>query len=408
MGQTFIVPDVGNIATALSKVTGGGDQVLIRGGDYDESLTNPLANGVAGYSWADPIRIAAYEGEPVWLRPTYGNAVMHFWVNNQFVEIDGVNMDATRGITFGGFIVEMWAEGWPRFFRVKNLEIIGPTNGIPNETTNAGSGVLITGLNAGDGESNSGHYEFQNITIHGGGDLPGDYSYGFYCNVADTLIEHCHIYDMSYQGIQIYSGHASVPSRCIVRNNIIHGMTRGVGHRGITISRGTAIQCYNNIIYDIVMDDSQDAGAIDLYDAHDAIICNNTIYNVRGPYACAIYNESNSPGSKVANNVAMGIDGGKYYFNNSGGNLTHSNNFGGDARFVNAAAGDFHLLADSPCINAGLAIPIAADADGVSRPQGSAFCQGAYEYVGTAGASGGELEEGYTQEGEAGSKPPQG
>jgi hypothetical protein len=48
MGQTFIVPDVGNIATALSKVTGGGDQVLIRGGDYDESLTNPLGNGIAG------------------------------------------------------------------------------------------------------------------------------------------------------------------------------------------------------------------------------------------------------------------------------------------------------------------------------------------------------------------------
>jgi hypothetical protein len=52
-----------------------------------------------------------------------------------------------------------------------------------------------------------------------------------------------------------------------------------------------------------------------------------------------------------------------------------------DPAFVNAAAGDLHLLAGSPAIDQGAAIAIVTtDFDSVSRPQGAAYDIGAFEY----------------------------
>lgn len=52
-----------------------------------------------------------------------------------------------------------------------------------------------------------------------------------------------------------------------------------------------------------------------------------------------------------------------------------------DPRFVNAAAGDFHLMAGSPAIDAAdPAATEAADFDGVARPQGAGRDLGAFEY----------------------------
>ncbi|MBW2528867.1 MAG: right-handed parallel beta-helix repeat-containing protein [Deltaproteobacteria bacterium] len=51
-----------------------------------------------------------------------------------------------------------------------------------------------------------------------------------------------------------------------------------------------------------------------------------------------------------------------------------------DPRFVDSAAGDLHLQADSPAIDAGIAIDgLVDDFDGTARPQGSAVDIGAYE-----------------------------
>jgi hypothetical protein len=49
--------------------------------------------------------------------------------------------------------------------------------------------------------------------------------------------------------------------------------------------------------------------------------------------------------------------------------------------FVNPSAGDFHLQAGSPAIDAGTMIAlVATDFDGIPRPQGAAYDIGAYEY----------------------------
>jgi hypothetical protein len=59
-----------------------------------------------------------------------------------------------------------------------------------------------------------------------------------------------------------------------------------------------------------------------------------------------------------------------------------SNNLTTDPKFVNAAGADFHLQADSPAIDAGIAIAeVTTDFDGVARPQGAAYDIGAYEFA---------------------------
>jgi len=52
-----------------------------------------------------------------------------------------------------------------------------------------------------------------------------------------------------------------------------------------------------------------------------------------------------------------------------------------DPRFVDAAAGDYHLRADSPAVDTGadVAEVVPEDADGVTRPQGAGFDVGPYE-----------------------------
>lgn len=54
----------------------------------------------------------------------------------------------------------------------------------------------------------------------------------------------------------------------------------------------------------------------------------------------------------------------------------------GDPKFVNAAAGDLHLRADSPCINAGRYVPstLLTDLDGLPRVAGGTIDFGAYEF----------------------------
>lgn len=62
---------------------------------------------------------------------------------------------------------------------------------------------------------------------------------------------------------------------------------------------------------------------------------------------------------------------------------------GGDPKFANLAAWDFHLQQGSPAIDKGVALSgFNYDRDGVSKPQGSAWDIGAYEYVSDGGGSG--------------------
>jgi parallel beta-helix repeat protein len=187
----------------------------------------------------------------------------------------------------------------------------------------------------------------------------GGYCHGIYTCGSNHLIEGNTFYRIQGAGLHFYKcGGSGV----IIRNNIVHD----VGH-GLWV----------------------------LY-ASDPLVYNNVIYNSRGSglnsqsYGGRYYNNT-SYGNNVG--LEIGKSGGEYrnniLYNNHETNIadkgsnTLSNNLTTNPRFVNAAAGDFHLQAGSPAIDRGVTVSkVSTDCDKKPRPQGAGFDMGAYEYTG--------------------------
>jgi hypothetical protein len=58
-----------------------------------------------------------------------------------------------------------------------------------------------------------------------------------------------------------------------------------------------------------------------------------------------------------------------------------SGNIAQDPLFADDAGGDYHLEAGSPCIDSGAEVDVDVDLEGTSRPQGSGWDMGAYEFT---------------------------
>ncbi|MEO8567820.1 MAG: right-handed parallel beta-helix repeat-containing protein, partial [Ginsengibacter sp.] len=184
-----------------------------------------------------------------------------------------------------------------------------------------------------------------------------------------------------------------------VHDNYING---GTGE-GLEIFGSGLVSIYNNIIANAGWDKSsagQDAIAVDdrpqpnnKYAGLKVYILNNTIVNA-ARNAIHLFNSYNTmaQGNKIYNNLLVKPNNKSVYdnpFTNIDGNTNVDtlNNVKipviANANFVNATANDFHLQANSPAIDKGLntvSYGVTKDYDGVSRPQGSAFDAGAFEY----------------------------
>ena len=91
-----------------------------------------------------------------------------------------------------------------------------------------------------------------------------------------------------------------------------------------------------------------------------------------------IYVGSGSTGAIIRNNICYT---GTTYQNDGVSTTQDHNLFGTNPLFVNAAANDFHLQSGSPAIDAGTSIGApTTDFDGNTRPQGSGYDIGPYEY----------------------------
>jgi hypothetical protein len=362
-------------------------QVLVRAGTYNESFEDAIPSGT---SWAAKTRVASYPGEIVWLHPTFGQHVVEMQFTEQYIELDGINIDA-RGTSLGSPVrieTDTTAGSHPHHIRIQNAEIISGSDGVPNQGTDGGPiGIIVTAMKSGA----IGFNEFINLNMHGGGD-PGDFAYSFYINDSDNLIQGCNLWDTSGFAIQLYNGYAGSdaawqPNRNIIRNNIIHDITRTPSTTiiGIMVATygGADNQVYNNVIYNLL--GGNNGGGIDVYSGTNTLVYNNTIYNSTA--GGVTVGTTSSTGTIVRNNIAYQSGGNGNYSDAGAGTSQDHNIFTQNPLFVNAAGGDFHLQLGSPAINTGtpVAVPCVAnpllncDLSGVTRPQGSAFDIGAYE-----------------------------
>jgi parallel beta-helix repeat protein len=237
-------------------------------------------------------------------------------------------------------------------------------------------------------------------------------------------------------GTQGHCFYISQGTNIIIRNNVVRGMT-GYGIH-VFDQRRSKDETYERLMKDIIIEGNVASNSVEragiilaAYDharIENVIIRNNIVFNnpMTGIYIpgevknVKIYNNTifgnhstpvilDGPPDDVSNVVIKNniidltrTDGGAQakkhaYVDVENPTVTLENNLywpgppkftktsdrspvTGDPRFVNPAAGDFHLQRGSAAIDKGTAVPeVPEDKESVRRPQGQAFDIGAYE-----------------------------
>ena len=147
--------------------------------------------------------------------------------------------------------------------------------------------------------------------------------------------------------------------------------------------RGTVegVTIYNNLIHQNIISGIRIVGWVNGGWTKEIDVINNTLF-ANGDYGIDVSNVEIED-ILIQNNIALGHQNQNLIVRrNVPANQVrmYHNLIEGDARFVNATEGDFHLLAGSPAIDTALAdLAPSVDRDGVVRPLGEAVDIGAYE-----------------------------
>jgi hypothetical protein len=351
-----------------------GDTLYLRRGTYTEALRNVIPSGT---SWESPVTVAAYPGEEVTLRPGSGEDVIKIQDNNPaYIIVDGLILDGAGTTAAAVFITT--ANGpltVPHHIRLKNCEIKNARE----------QGIMVYSSPANARAHQANYNEFINLKIHDVGRKK--FNHGLYINTSHNLIDHCEVWNVYGIGVQIYKTGGRNGFNCS-DNTIscckIHdtGLDKSDVTAGIVITVGNGNLVCNNLIWNNYNGVQIDTGAT------NTKVYNNTIYKSFGD--AGIRNGyPNPPGARgtiILNNILYQntngnkiLDYGPYTFADY--NLVGNT----DPKFVNAAAHDFHLQANSPAIDAGATLrEVITDCEGVRRPQGKAYDMGAHEYGSTA------------------------
>ncbi len=357
------------------------DTLLVRAGTYDDWLNN---TDIAGTSWSHKIRIAAYPGDTVTMRPSLGQTasyVVYLAHSQAYIEFDGIIFDGQY--TWAGALkVEenSCCAGMANHIRFQNGETLS------NPLATADDRMQGVILDAGTVEGSVGGNEVINMTIHR--IRSDDFSHGIYIKSSGNLIQGNTIYDFPGAGIHVFNDHHMVYGN-IIRNNVVRdGLTTPPvplpqRHWGIILANGSnTAQVYNNVVYGMPTQDASSSAFLLLFAGSGNLLYNNTAYGNAG-YGINIGNGDPSPlSTQVTNNISYNNAGGNY-FNSGTSTVASSNLFGVDPHFVNASGGDFHLTTSSTAaIDQAVAISaVTTDKDGNARPQGVKPDIGAYEYV---------------------------
>jgi hypothetical protein len=333
------------------------DTLIIRAGTYSEGVEHDAIP--SGLSATQPTIVMAAPGETVVVNGT--NSIGNVWTiySRSYITVRGIVMDGSNASGFGLRIGKNAStDQGSHYITIQN----GTVRNVPHY-----SGIASQGLTGADLSS---HISIANVEVYNCGDDHLDH--GIYLAIRDTIIDGCNVHDNYGHGIHSYSSAGGGVHRNIIRNNRVYRN----GSFGILIGSGNDNIAHGNVVWD---NGRTITGAGGMWIAYNAAngnkLLNNTIYNNLG---CCIRIRTDG-NAAVANNIC-------WRNSNDGvvdetGTATVMNNLNGDPCFVNAIAGDFALQAGSVAIDAGVRLDeVSNDCQGVSRPQGSGFDIGAFEF----------------------------
>jgi hypothetical protein len=173
----------------------------------------------------------------------------------------------------------------------------------------------------------------------------------------------------------------------IIRNNIFYNNPGNViqiltphNYDGYMDEDSYNVRIYNNVLYN----NSGTAFNLGATQVHDVYIRNNIVMDNNG----YVLEDSDADDLYMSNNIYHNSNGGfrrnRVIFTLSEWLVSgyDENSLSSDPLFVDAENFDFNLQSASSAIDNGVEVVVGFDFDGVSRPQGSAWDIGAYEYTG--------------------------
>jgi parallel beta-helix repeat protein len=344
-----------------------GDTLEIRAGTYAEVLKDVIPSGTS----TAEVTVMAYPGETVTIQPSSSTDNLLTISSHSYITLKNLIFDGTN-LTGGVAIVKITYKSssvYASHITLSGCEI----RNIPYSSSGNSQGILIT---KGSTTAAVDYNQVLNCTIHDNGGSTSTLNHGIYVETNHNTFANNTIYNNSAYGIQIYSGSATAGTTSYCSYNQIYGNTiYGEKTRsGIVISFGDSNQVYNNIIY------GNADGGINLNNgSNNTQVYNNTIYNNSGGSGAAGINvDSGVTNAIIRNNISY-LNGAGDYSDSGTGTTQDHNLFGTNPLFVNAAAGDFHLQAGSPAIDAGTTLTlVTTDIAGVTRD--GPYEIGAYEY----------------------------
>ena len=379
-------------------VIGGGDKCIVLAGTYNERVST--------YTSGTPNALIIYEAE--------GTVIMKgFTIYANYVHINGfeiTNDDNHWRESVGIFVQGQYCEISNNYIHDVNLEGIKISAQNPDSPNTKGCTVrnnrifkaTLSGIEIqGQGHLIQGN-DISRTLQKSTSDADGMRFFG-----SGHVIRGNHIHDIRMSDPENVSPHIDClqtwgPAyNILIEENYLENMNDGMQGFMIEVNRSPVrdITIRNNIIKAFRF--------MNIWECENSIIVNNTMiselhYTGSSGYGIELHD---SPNSKVLNNLMINVGRHRYKYvyidETSSLGLTIGYNciymtdgqaaagspyahdfWQVDPKLLDISAGDFHLTSNSPLIDTGTKISeVKNDFDGNSRPYGSSFDIGAYEFI---------------------------